>query len=137
MSDSSLLELLENIRARCRERENRLRTQMGLSPAQFRAISLIEAEEIVTCRDFSDRLSLSESRGSRVIDSLVRDSLLVRTDCDADRRCKRLRLTPRGRSLRRSIADERGICEAELASAVPAGSLDRLKSALHRLADGL
>jgi len=137
MSDPSLLELLESIRGRYRDRETRLREKMGLSPAQFRGISQLGADEIITCGDFSNRLMLSESRGSRVIDLLVRKGLLERTDCDADRRCKRLRLTPLGCSLRRAVDEERRVFEADLVSAVPAGSLDRLKTELHRLADDL
>lgn len=137
MAVPSLPALLDAVCRRLREREARLRIDLGLSGSQFRGLAALEVDEILSCRDFSRRLALSESRGSRVIDRLVQEGLLSRTDCDADRRCKRLRLTPRGRALRLSMEIRRREFETGAAALLPPDSLDRLRADLRSLAEGL
>jgi DNA-binding MarR family transcriptional regulator len=134
MSEPTLLELLENIRSRCREREIRLRSRLGLSISHYRGLSRLGENEIVTCRELARRLALSPSRASRVIEGLVRDGLLSRDGCASDRRCKRLRLTPRGQSLRRRIDEEGRACESRITAALAGEEISRLKSGLQRLA---
>lgn len=114
MSAKGFWDLIEDLAHLWKNQEEGIRVKLKLSPAEYRALRMINTHEVISCQDFAGRLRLSPSRGSRVIDRMVERGFLVRSDCDSDRRCKSLLLTPRGLSLHRKIRAAIKECEAAL-----------------------
>ena len=134
MDNENFFELIRQLRHKCLEREERVRKMFALSSAEFAALLSLDGRERVTCREFSSRMNLSVSRGSRVIDKLYANGLIERTDLLSDRRCKNVWLTSRGQEVKEEISREMDVCEKVVASAVSDNELRELKRSLRKIA---
>jgi DNA-binding MarR family transcriptional regulator len=133
MVNENFFELIRQLRHKCLEREERVRKMYALSSAEFAALLSLESSERVTCREFSSRMNLSVSRGSRVIDRLHSNGLIERTDLQSDRRCKNVWLTSRGQEVKEGISREMDVCEKVVSSAVSENELRELKHSLRKI----
>lgn len=133
MGDEKLIDILGEIGKGILVHQNNIRTKLSLSEAEFKGILRIDAEEKITCQEFSKRMHLSLSRGSRVIDRLCVKKYIERVDCDADRRCKNNWLTREGSAVRQKIVEEIKKIEDELTAGYPEAKLMLLKGDLKRL----
>jgi DNA-binding MarR family transcriptional regulator len=137
LSAEKMIDILGEIGKGILARENRIRLDLGLSEAEYKGFLCIEEEEKINCQEFSRRMELSVSRGSRVVDLLCRKKYIERVDCDADRRCKNIWLTAKGKDIRRLIAQEIQNIEDVLTSDYPDSKLMLFKSDLKRLSGKL
>jgi DNA-binding MarR family transcriptional regulator len=128
-----LIDILGEIGKGILARENMIRKKLGLTEAEFRGILSIDRGEKITCQEFSKRMDLSLSRGSRVVDRLCVKNLIERVDCDSDRRCKNIWLTEKGREIRQVIAEGIQNIEDSLTSEYPEAKIFLLKNDLKRL----
>ncbi len=92
-------------------------TDLDLTMAQLRALSIVRLQEPMTVGALSSAIGMSLPSGSALSDRLVRSGLLVRRDDPVDRRRVLLELSDRGRTLlerreRRSVAALRGSVRA-------------------------
>lgn len=133
MGNEKLIDILGEIGKEVLVHENKIRTKLGLSEAEFKGILCIDNEEKITCQEFSKRMNLSVSRGSRVIDRLCAKKHIERVDCDSDRRCKNIWLTREGTAVRQMIVEEIQNIENDLTAEYPNAKLMLLKSDLKRL----
>jgi DNA-binding MarR family transcriptional regulator len=133
MDDENFFDLIRRISHKCREREDRVKRKFALSPAEYEALISLQGRERVTCREFSSRMRLSVSRGSRIIDKLYSRGLIQRTDLDTDRRCKNIWLTDKGKKVRDAIRQKMSACENQLTSVFSAAELRSLKQSLRRV----
>ena len=137
MGEDKLSSILGEIAQRLRDRENRIRRRFGLTEAEFRGMLCMAEGEKITGQEFSRRLGLSESRGSRVVERLSAGRYVERVDCDADRRCKNIWLTDKGKDTRLKIAEELDFIEKRLIAGYPEAKLLLLKGDLKRLSQKL
>ncbi len=137
LSDERLITILGEIGKGMQAQENRIRKRFDLSEAEYKGILCLGEEEKIKCQEFSRRLDLSVSRGSRVVDRLCDKKYIERVDCDADRRCKIIWLTREGAAVRQNIAQEIKNIENILISGYPHAKLMLLKSDLKRLVQKL
>jgi len=98
--------------------------------AELKSINAINCNEEITCTEFSERLSLSPSRGSRIIDNLVKKGFLIRKVKDCDRRSILLCLTEKGRRIKDEINQEQKIFEDEINSNLSTQEIISLKKGL-------
>ena len=133
MGDERLIAILGKIGKGVLAQEHKIRKKLGLSEAEYRGIRCIGEGEKITCQEFSKRMDLSISRGSRIIDLLNKKEHIERVDCDADRRCKNIWLTKKGKEIRQRIEQEIRNVEDVLTAGYPDAKLILLKSDLKRL----
>jgi DNA-binding MarR family transcriptional regulator len=131
--EESLIAILGEIGKRISVHENKIRRKLNLSEAEFKGILCMDDGEKITCQEFSKRMDLSISRGSRVIDRLVAKKYIKRVDCNVDRRCKNIWFTEKGKKIRHMIAEEILSVEDVLTSGYPAAKLMLLKGDMKRL----
>jgi DNA-binding MarR family transcriptional regulator len=81
-----LAELTFNLLASCQEKESRLAEQYGLTQAEFRCLRSFGTSECLNNKSIAEKLSLSPSRLTRIIDSLVKKEYIVRKINNTDRR---------------------------------------------------
>lgn len=103
---------------------------LGLSKAEFKGLMCMEKDQEITCKEFSERMGLSLSRGSRVIDKLYQENYIYRTDSPSDRRCKMIQLTETGKKTRVQIDNIMKKCEQKLTSGISDDKLNQLKKDL-------
>jgi DNA-binding MarR family transcriptional regulator len=137
MKEQKLMEIILSLKKKCSDREEGIRKRLNLSSAEFNALSCLRGKEKITCQDFSQRMGLSYSRGSRVIEKLVQQRFIGRADCSEDRRCKFVWLTEEGRKTSQIIKTENKNCEKKISSFFSKNRLQTLKNELNILVENL
>ena len=93
---SNLADLTFRLLASCHEKEERLAKNHGLTQAEFRCLRLIQAGENINNREIAERMKLSASRLTRIIDGLVLKGYVMREIEPSDRRNMRVYLSNKG-----------------------------------------
>ena len=84
--EKKLVGLRIELKKGCMENEKQIRTLCNISLAEYQGIVEIKTTERITCNILSKKMGLSPSRGSRIVDGLVRKGYLLRTTNPEDRR---------------------------------------------------
>ncbi len=104
--------LLYRVIDKCRISDQKIMEHLSLSPAQFQFFVVLTGDvKTIQCTDVASLLKLSQSRSSRIIDTLVKDGFVERNNETKDRRRVQLRLTPKGRQTKKSIDGYKNKCE--------------------------
>ena len=98
-------------------------------PAFGFVIRAVDAEEPTVTR-LAELLGVSRQAASKLADDMVRRGYLLRAADPADRRRTRLRLSAKGRRVRKRAAAESATIEAELRDAVGDRAVDGLRRGL-------
>lgn len=94
-----LANLTFSLLANCQEKEIRLAEIHGLTQAEFRCLRLFGSDETVNNKKIAERMNLSPSRLTRIIDGLVKKEYIIREIDPNDRRNMRVTLSLKGQSL--------------------------------------
>ena len=78
-----------------------------LSFSQVAALHIIDRDKTVNVNDISNKLNLSMSATSRLIDELVKKELIQRKEDQDNRRAKIISLTPAGETFMNNLSVER------------------------------
>ena len=130
MGAAKLIDIVEKIRGKCLAKEEEIRQALKLTETEYIGLLCFESKERITCQEFSARMNLSVSRGSRVIDRLFDEGYIERADLSSDRRCKNIWLTKKGGTCRRRIEEQRQLCEEKLTSDYSETKIKKLKKEL-------
>lgn len=96
---TKLADLTFHLLANCQEKECRLAETYGLTQAEFRCLRLFGTTEIVNNKKIAERMKLSPSRLTRIIDGLVTKGYMTREIEPNDRRNMRVTLSPKGQAI--------------------------------------
>ena len=128
--EKKLIDLIIELKKDCLVDEEQIRTLCNVSLAEYKVVMEIKATERVTCNVLSKKMGLSPSRGSRIIDGLVRKKLLLRTTNPEDRRSFVLSLSSKGVKIKDDIKRERNNCEKRIRGKLSAKEFDLIKEGL-------
>jgi DNA-binding MarR family transcriptional regulator len=130
-------ELILALKRKCQRNEEEIQEELGLSQAEFNALIVLdEGQEVSGCA-FAERMALSPSRGSRVLDKLVTDGYVKTTAGSADRRAIVISLTPKGRRAKQRIIDHMEACERRICNDMDGRTVSQIKNALESLETSL
>jgi DNA-binding MarR family transcriptional regulator len=136
-TDIRIIDLVIALKHSCMTKEDSIREEFVLSPAEYRGILSINPGEVVKGSELSEKMGLSVSRGSRVIEKLTQKGYLKRTGDSNDRRCLTIALADKGQKVKIKIDKMLEQCEREFQSKIPKtemksfiNSLDKLTSIL-------
>lgn len=96
---SKLADLTFTLLANCQEKEDRLAEQYGLTQAEFRCLRLFGRDETLNNKLIAERMKLSPSRLTRIIDGLVQKEYVTREINNEDRRNMKVSLSQKGKDL--------------------------------------
>ncbi len=94
-----LADLTYSLLARCQEKEAWLAEVHGLFLAEFKCLRLFGTNENLNNKEIANRMNLSPSRLTRIIDGLVRRGYMLREINQKDRRNMSVFLSRRGKIL--------------------------------------
>ncbi len=94
-----LANLTFNLLANCQEKEVRLAEIHNLTQAEFRCLRLFGSDEVMNNKSIAERMKLSPSRLTRIIDGLVEKEYVIREIDNNDRRNMKVSLSSKGKSL--------------------------------------
>jgi DNA-binding MarR family transcriptional regulator len=99
LTAEKLANLTFNLLANCQEKEVRLAEIHNLTQAEFRCLRLFGSDEVMNNKSIAERMKLSPSRLTRIIDGLVEKEYVIREIDNNDRRNMKVSLSNRGKSL--------------------------------------
>lgn len=82
-------------------------TQHGISPVQLIVLGKLSEHPDIRLSDLADRMSISNSTMSGIIDRMVKAGFVSRERTEADRRAMTLNLTDKGLELREATEETR------------------------------
>lgn len=83
----------------CYEKEERLAKKYGLTQTEYRSIRYIYEKPDIKNKEMAQKMSLSASRLTRIIDGLVEKDYVIREILPADRRSMRIYFSDKGNEL--------------------------------------
>ncbi len=96
---SRLANLTFSLLANCQEKEVHLAELHGLTQAEFRCLRLFGSDESLNNKTIAERMNLSPSRLTRIIDGLVKKRYIRREIDPNDRRNMKVNLSKKGKAL--------------------------------------
>lgn len=128
--EKNLVDLIIELKKGCMEDEEQIRTLCKVSLAEYKAVMEIDSTERITCNVLSKKMGLSPSRGSRIIDGLVRKKYLIRMTNSKDRRSFVLSLSPKGMKIKEQLKQERNNYERRMREKLSTEELELIKEGL-------
>ena len=128
--EKNLIDLIIQLKKGCMEDEKQIRALCNVSLAEYKAVMEIKTTERITCNVLSKKMGLSPSRGSRIVDGLVRKGYLLRTTNPEDRRSFVLSLSSKGAKIKDDIERERNNCEKRIREKLSTKEFDLIKEGL-------
>lgn len=98
-----LAEIISRLFINCNEKENRHVAKYGVSIVEFRCLRTLYEHESLTVNHLAQKMSLTSSRVTRIVDGLVRNELVNRETGETDRRVYNLSLTDAGEDLAKKL----------------------------------
>jgi DNA-binding MarR family transcriptional regulator len=109
-----LFELILAVRRKCQRNEEQIQAELGLSQAQFSALIVLAEGQEISGSELAERMALSPSRASRVLNTLATDGYVKALPGPRDRRAVVISLTPKGRRAKQRIAEHMERCERRI-----------------------
>jgi DNA-binding MarR family transcriptional regulator len=134
---AGLMELILELKHKCAVTDDAIRCKTPLSPSEYKGLTTIRAGERLSAAEFSERMGLSASRGSRVIDKMIRQGYLNRSISDSDRRQVFLHIASRGIAMQQKITEMMSECEERLKKSIKNEDVTHIKRSLHTLVEAL
>jgi DNA-binding MarR family transcriptional regulator len=100
-----LADLTFKLLANCQEKEARLADKYGLTQSEFRCLRLFNTKDILNNKQVAERMNLSPSRLTRIIDGLVGKGYINRQIEPSDRRNMKVQLSKRGKVIVQKLND--------------------------------
>jgi DNA-binding MarR family transcriptional regulator len=112
--NKNVIEVIFALKTGCCSKEDRIREELKLSPAEFKGIMSVEPGVIVPCKILSQKMGLSVSRGSRVIEKLMKNKYIEEVKTSGDRRVVNVTLAKKGINTQRKIMKILQDCEHKI-----------------------
>lgn len=128
--------LLNNILALIKSKNRRLMESYGITPLQYRALSLIN-DKTPTMGDLCDLLYLSSSTVTDLVDRLESNNLVKRIRSKEDRRVIILEITEEGLALLKEIKEKKSEILSKSLNLLEEETKAKIKHALEELYNAL
>jgi DNA-binding MarR family transcriptional regulator len=125
------------LKRKCLMEEAAIGREVGLSPSEINCIESVIPGERLSGNTLSDRMGLSPSRGSRVIDHLIGKGLLRRMEDPDDRRTNVISITEKGARVRLRVEQAKRSCESKITANMESLEIEKIKQGLKVLVDAL
>ncbi len=131
--NTSITDLIHSLKLKCVMSDDQIRSKTPLSPSEYRAVVSLKPDDQISSASFSERLGLSPSRGSRVIDKMVANGFIMRATLKDDRRAQVISLAPEGINLKKRIDQLMCECEEKIKKQMSDDEYSTVESSLKRL----
>ena len=132
-----IIDLIVELKKKCAVKEEDIQQEFDLSQAEYRGVVTIDADEKIACSEFSQRMNLSPSRGSRIIEKMIDKGFINYGNVPSDRRTHLISLTPKGRRVKRKVDQKKDECEQAIRDHYSDTQIDALKKSLSMLVGAL
>jgi DNA-binding MarR family transcriptional regulator len=137
MSSKRIIDYVFLLKKKCILEEGEIGREVGLSPSEVHGMESLSPGERISGHALSERMGLSPSRGSRVIDHLIGKGLLTREEDPSDRRAVVLHMTEKGSWVRERLEAVKMACEAKITAQMESEQIEQIKQGLKLLVNVL
>ena len=116
---SQIAEVTFSLLADCQEKEERLAEQFGISVPDFRTLRMFRTEHQVNIKSLIQRVGLSGSRLTRILDDLEARGFITRSLDPEDRRSMVVTLRPEGFKLVKKLESRFVQIHEEILEGIP------------------
>ena len=129
------MDLVVSLKGKCLITDDQIRSSTPLSPSEYRGIVNMSEGEELSATEFSKRMGLSLSRGSRVIEKMIQNGYLKRYSPQSNRRATMISLAQKGTVLQGKIFKMKMSCEHKIKNKLTQNEFDQVKGSLRKLID--
>ena len=126
-------ELLE----RCHEKQEIIAGKLGLTLAEFKVLRAFRADKQLTGQELSNRVQLSGSRMTRIMDGLVAKHVVRREIGAKDRRTMDLFLSEKGQQIAQELQKSYVDVHIDIMKFLPEGTADSVVLAMEKLRNAM
>lgn len=135
--DRRLFELILSVKRKCQANEDKIQTELGLTPGEFNGLLSLYPLDRITGGEFSARMGLSPSRGSRVLTNMMKKGFVNAETASDNRRTVFVTLTETGKGMKHKIEARMETCETRICSHFEDCQIDQIKQSLLMLEKAL
>lgn len=117
----------------CMQEKNIFCEKLNVSSVEFDVVDLLTKDEKVSCKAIANRIKLSLSRSSRIIDSLVGKNIILRKEDAENRKYKQVFFTPKGEKLKDKIEVFKNECEKKILSRFKPGEQKTIQKSIDKI----
>jgi len=128
-----IFDIITNIKNRCLDKEESIRKEFMLSPAEYNALLAAKPLEVYNCNDLSKKMKLSVSRSSRVLYKMMQNGYMKEVKSKDDRRELKVILSDKGVKVRSKIEDKLNECEKDILNNLQKSELYLLENTLNKI----
>jgi len=132
-NNKQLFELILSVKRKCQAREDIIQNDLGISQAEFNGLIVLNDDDEIQGLHFAERMGLSPSRSSRVLNKLSTRGFVRAAYKPEDRRSVSITLTPDGNAMRKKIFSRMQECETRICTNLDECRIDEIKEALIKL----
>ena len=126
-------ELLEH----CQYKREHIADQLKLTVVEFKLFRAFRTDPMLSVNELAERLGLSPSRLTRIIDGLEEKRFVRRTIGSQDRRVMEITLTEQGRKVQRQLEDTYVRTHEDILKLLPSGATESVILAMEKLRDAM
>jgi DNA-binding MarR family transcriptional regulator len=133
--NKGIVELIFELKLTCMSKEESIRKDLKLSPAEYKGLLALEPGRVFSCMQLSDEMGLSKSRGSRVIDKLIDNGYVKEAIHSDDKRVFNVTLSQKGLNAIKKINSVMNECELAILKNIPESELKAFTQTLHKITE--
>jgi len=137
MDDTKILDLIFDIKQKCMISDESLLKSLNITRAEYNMFLCLKNCKHFNSYSVSEKMHLSLSRVSRIIDKMVNKGCLSRTTNKHDRRAIDIKLTSLGKEKLKKISEYRDDVENVIISHLEKDDVEQLKKSLAKLTNAI
>jgi len=133
MSSESLIDLIFQLKSNCMVNESDIIAEIGLSHAEYHGLEVLQAGEKIGGLELAQKMNLSASRASRILENMVQNNLVIREIDKNDRRRCTIEVDEKGLEIKEKIKVEKLKCEERIRSRLSEDDIKNVSGSLKKL----
>jgi len=134
---NALVGLLYELNQKCFFLKKNINVAVNLNESEYKCLNSLVTQKNYNCRKFAESLNLSQSRASRIIQSMKKKGLLTARRDAINRRNIVIKLTPKSAVLQKKIREMQLECEKKLRDRISQSEIIEIEKNLKKLIDAL
>ena len=129
----SVLNNIIALKLRCSAKENSIMSKFNLTCSEYKALLSLEKDETLPCKVLAAKMELSESRGNRVVNRLIKKGCFKVSYDKNDKRVVYISLNAKGQKVKAKIDNMLMECEKEIKSKLSSSEIDYFITILNKV----
>ena len=133
MPTASLIDLIFRLKTSCMMNESEIISETGLSQAEYHGLEVLEPNVKIGGLELAQKMNLSPSRASRILENMVQNQLVIREIDPHDRRRCTIQLDKKGIEVKEKIREQKLKCEEQIRKGLSPQDIDWVSASLKKL----